>query len=120
MELNNYLLGKRIKKLRKEQNISQIKFAEMIDKSPAFVSYLERGIKGVRLETLINIAEALNTSLDLLLAGIWEGPPQNTSDLTKQLEECTPYEQYVLLEGFRELMRILHEGRQIHDLNEDK
>ena len=113
MRLNYYLLGKRIKKIRKDRKISQLAFSEMIDKTPAFVSYLERGEKGVRLETLVRIAEALDTPLDTLLSGIWEGTPRNTSDLSKELEECTSYEQYVLMESFKELKRILHEGRSL-------
>jgi Predicted transcriptional regulators len=60
-------IGGRIKQYRKEAHLSQSQLAEMIDVSTKYVSVLERSAKPPSLETLINIANALNISTDMLL-----------------------------------------------------
>ena len=52
MALNYVVLGERIRKLRTERRISQDRLADMIDRSPTFVSRLEQGEKGPSLDTL--------------------------------------------------------------------
>lgn len=59
----NVLLGRRIKKLRKAKNLSQEKLAELIDKSVDTVSNIERGIFAPRLDTALEIANALGIEL---------------------------------------------------------
>ena len=43
MQLNYYVLGQRIQKIRKNKRISQAVLSTMIDKSAGYISYLERG-----------------------------------------------------------------------------
>ena len=114
MALNYCLLGKKIQQLRKEQKISQIKFAEMIETSSTFVSSLERGAKGPSLETLVTIADALGTSLDNLLAESRRYPQNgHMSDISSLFMDCDNYERYVLLQSLKEIKRILREGETI-------
>ena len=114
MALNNHLLGKKIQHLRSERKISQLQFAEMIDTSPTFVSRMERGAKGPSLETLILIADALDVSIDSLLAESRERPrASNKAQFSAILQDCTPFEQYVLMESMKEIKRILREGEGI-------
>lgn len=116
MALNNLVLGDTIRKVRKERRISQSRLAEMIDKSPTFVSRLERGEKGPSLDTLVLIADCLGVSLDTLL-------DKNRSFLLKEktpgLEEalsgCNSYEQFILLRSVTEIRKILHEGENLRD-----
>lgn len=61
-EFNN-LLGQRIKTLRKANNLSQEKLADLIDKSVDTVSNIERGIFAPRLDTALEIANALDIEL---------------------------------------------------------
>lgn len=61
-EFNN-LLGQRIKTLRKAKNLSQEKLANLIDKSVDTISNIERGIFAPRLETALEIANALEIEL---------------------------------------------------------
>ena len=60
-------IGGKIKQYRKAAKFSQSQLAEMIGISTKYVSVLERSAKPPSLETLINIANALNISTDLLL-----------------------------------------------------
>lgn len=61
MYLNYETIGKRIRLLRKQQHLSQMELAEMIDKSPTYISLVENGQKGPSLETLVDVANAVRT-----------------------------------------------------------
>ena len=100
MALNYQILGKKIQLLRTEHKISQLRFAEMIEKSPTFVSRMERGVRRPSLETLVVIANLLETSLDNLLAENMDLlSSQRKSDQEDILMNCTTYERFVLLES---------------------
>lgn len=115
MTLNCIYLGKRIQQKRKELKISQLKFAEMIDKSPTFVSLLERGEKGPSLDTLILIADALQTSVDALISESRTTYPQNNmKEMTEILSDCIPYERYILLHSMKSLKSSLREGEVLY------
>lgn len=65
MKHENYLksLGRRIKSLRKEKNLSQDRLSEKIDKSVDTISNIERGKFAPRLDTALEIARALDVEL---------------------------------------------------------
>lgn len=66
-------IGRRIRKLRLEHDISQEEFAESIDVSTNFVSELENGRKGMSVETLCNLTEQYQVTADYLLFGLPNG-----------------------------------------------
>lgn len=118
MALNYRILGRKIQHLRNAQKISQMAFAEMISTSSTFVSRLERGVKGASLETLVLIADVLQVSLDYLLAESRTTPLiGSVPEEVEVLADCTVYEQFILIQGMKELKRILREGESIrqHD-----
>ena len=49
MYLDYQTIGKRIRLLRKQQHLSQMTLAEMVDKSPTYISLVENGQKGPSL-----------------------------------------------------------------------
>lgn len=59
----NKKIGKRVKKLRQDKNLSQADLAEKIEKSVDTISNIERGQFSPRLETALHIATALNVKL---------------------------------------------------------
>lgn len=65
--MNKKVFGKQLQKYREQTGFSQEKLAEMVNRSTIFISYMERGQKSPSLETLIQLANALNISTDLLL-----------------------------------------------------
>ena len=62
-------LGKRIRRKRSENHISQAALAEMIQVSVQHMSNVENAKTKVSLETVIEIANALDCSLDELVCG---------------------------------------------------
>lgn len=61
-------LGSRIRKKRLQLGWTQEALAKAIGVSTSFVGHLERGSRKASLETLVAAANALNVSLDYLLA----------------------------------------------------
>ena len=68
--MNQLMTGKFISQKRKEKNLTQEQLAELVDLSPMHISVIERGVKLPKLETLINIANILDVSADVLLQDV--------------------------------------------------
>lgn len=56
-------IGKKIRNLRLENNLSQEKFAEYVNMSREHISCIERGKNLVSIETLYNISEYFNVDI---------------------------------------------------------
>ena len=67
MTLDYKLLGKRIRQSRKKRKMTQEQLAEKANRSPAFIGHIERGTRVMSLETLCELALALDCSTDELL-----------------------------------------------------
>ena len=67
MQINYILLGQRIRAIRTKKGITQMELAERIDRSPAYMSYVETAYKFCSLDTLVRVANELNVSTDDLL-----------------------------------------------------
>ena len=84
-------IGKRIRRLRKKQKLTQEKLAEMVDISLSFMGHIERGTRVLSVDTLCRIARALNCSADELLGiGVSDQPGitrNEIEDIITQLEK---------------------------------
>ena len=82
-------IGKRIKSAREKKGMTQEQLAELVNLSPMHVSVIERGNKLPKLETLINIANILDVSADVLLQDVVNNQVKlhtsEASDLIAQL-----------------------------------
>ena len=82
-------IGKRIKSAREKKGMTKEQLAELVNLSPMHVSVIERGNKLPRLETLINIANILDVSADVLLQDVVNNQiklhTSEASDLIAQL-----------------------------------
>jgi DNA-binding XRE family transcriptional regulator len=67
--MNNVTAGQRIKALRTERKITQEKLAQQAGISVGFLSDLENDKTNVGADKLLDIAEALDVSLDYLMKG---------------------------------------------------
>ena len=65
--MNMDSIGKYIREYRVAKGMTQETLAEYADISPSYVSMIERAEKTPALETLIEIANALEVSTDMLL-----------------------------------------------------
>ena len=68
--MNEKAIGRRIKAARESKKLTQEQLAELVDLSPMHISVIERGVKLPKLETLINIANILDVSADVLLQDV--------------------------------------------------
>ena len=87
--MNQKAVGRRIKAAREHKRLTQEQLAELVDLSPMHVSVIERGVKLPKLETLINIANVLDVSADVLLQDVVNNQTKlfasEASELIKQL-----------------------------------
>lgn len=63
-------IGVRIKAAREKAGMTQEDLAAALEMSPTHISVIERGVKSPKLETLVNIANALKVSSDMLLQDV--------------------------------------------------
>ena len=86
----NIQIGEQIKKAREVCGLTQEQFAELIDKTPQFISDLERGVSGISIETLKTICEKLNVSSDRILFARSEDSENKVERLITKFQEMTP------------------------------
>ena len=67
MDINIVLMGQRIRSTRKEKNISSEFLAEKVGIAVESLWHIENGARNTSLQTLCNIAEALDVSVDYLI-----------------------------------------------------
>ena len=107
--IDNNLIGLRIKEIRKRRGITQAQLAEMTDLSVPYVSYIENGKKKISLETLIRTCNALEVTLDDLLAGTQTSNRMDyQTDIGLLLRDCSTEERRFLFEVIKANREILH------------
>lgn len=62
-------IGRRIRRVRKMQNLTQEMAAEKCDITAAYYGNIERGDKKMSVETLVKVSKGLKISVDYLLFG---------------------------------------------------
>ena len=84
-------IGKKIRNYRKERGMTQEELAEKLDLSINYVGALERAEKNLTLANLINIANALDVTADMLLCDeIKNGYKIKASMITEKIEKLSP------------------------------
>lgn len=71
-EINYAQLGLKIKKVRQRRGLTQDTLAELVSCNTSHISNIENNHTKVSLNVLLAIANALNTSIDYLLANQYE------------------------------------------------
>lgn len=66
MAIDAKLCGSRIRAVRKSRNMTAYTLAEKIGLSEVSLMHIECGSRGPSLQTIFNIADALDTSIDFL------------------------------------------------------
>lgn len=100
-------MGRRIRKVRLQNGLSQDKFAESIHISSNFLCELENGKKGMSFDTLCCIADIWHITTDYLLLGITqdEGSLEN---LEKGLSSLKNEDIHVVIDYLNQLLRLRH------------
>ena len=86
-------LGRRVKDLRRKQNLTQEALAEKLDMSASFLGHIERGTRIASLETLVKLCIALDTDPGYCI--VLDTDPNyllaaSTSSLTRHIPDDMP------------------------------
>ena len=68
--INHRQIGKRIKEIREQNNLSQAELAEATELSVSYISHVENAKRKASLESVLRIVNALGITVDELLAGV--------------------------------------------------
>ncbi len=114
MILDYSAIGVRIRRLRKEQGLTQQQLAEMSQQEPSNVAHIERGATKLSLPTLVSIANALGVTADELLCdSIAQSQSAYEQEAVKILAGCSHQE----LKIITETMRTMKEQLQMQKKN---
>lgn len=87
-------VGLRIKKAREAKKLTQEDLAALVELSPTHISVIERGLKTVKLDKFVAIANALDVSEDSLLVDVAIHSVEGvTSELAQAIKKLSPQEQ---------------------------
>ena len=93
MVTNNISIGQKIRTIRKRKGFTQAMLAEVIGRSPTYISYIESGFKSMSLETFVLIANALNATADEILEDSLENTVKvSNHEFASILMDCNDYE----------------------------
>ena len=91
MEIAYSVIGERLKKARKEKNVTQEELAEKLDISIAFLSRVERGNAKINLRRLTQICNILGISESEILTGVSGNSEKYLdNDFSELLKDCSP------------------------------
>lgn len=108
MDLDYYAIGNRIKSVRESAGYTQEKLAEMADISKTHISHIENGKTKFSLKTLVSIANALDTTADILLFDNMKKISQPIVwEVFQFFSECSAQDQRLYLE-YAEHVRKIH------------
>lgn len=80
--MSNQVIGKRIRVLREEKQMSREELAAKAEISSKFLYEIENGKKGLSAGTLLKISKALVCSCDYILSGIYNADEEEKEEYT--------------------------------------
>lgn len=93
MSIDYKSIGRRIKAARTRLDMTQERLAEQVNLSPSHLSNIETGTTKVSLPTIIKLANALQVSVDSLLAdSVVQSKAVFEEDIQTILSDCDDYE----------------------------
>lgn len=99
MEIDYIAIGMRIRRLRKTLRMTQQKLAELSKQEPSNISHIERGATKLSLPTIVNIANALNVTVDeLIFDSLTESKPLYGKMANSILLDCSQREMKIITE----------------------
>lgn len=103
-------IGKIIKKLRIENNLTQEELAEKIDISTNYLSKVERGLSRLNVESFLKMAEVLSFSLeDFGISKNNHAPNKEQDEIIKLLLISSPKKVSAYFEVLKTLDKVIPE-----------
>ena len=120
MTINYSLIGNRIKAARKAKGLSQSELSELIDRSVGYMSYIETGSKKPSLETLIQIANALDVTIDELLSdNLAASSTVSNTQINQLLSDCSAFEKSVILLSIKSIKDAIRISKPLMEVDFD-
>lgn len=89
-ELNFERIGKKIKEVRLEKKLTQEYIADIVDVNTSHISNIENNRVKVSLSTLVQICNALNITVDYILAEEYKQPSSAIEqEILHELKLCS-------------------------------
>lgn len=110
------LMGKRVHKFREAKGWTQAELAFAVGMSNATISHIECGSGKPELNTVVNIANALGVTVDMLLCDSLEHAQQPYSEeIAEILQSCSADELRLLCDIIEPLLRTMRKssGRDV-------
>lgn len=112
MNINYKLIGHRIRDKRKIKNFTQTELANKIGVSNPHISNIERGKTKMSLQTLVDIANALDTTLDEIMCdNVTVAKGVYIKDIADEINDCDSEDLKVILDVVKTL---------VHSFNQEK
>lgn len=110
MDLKLNLIGDRIKHYREVKGISQEELSAILDISVRHISAIETGTRGISLNLLVEIANALDVSSDdLLTYNLNHSNSVTATEWYAVMHDCTPTEKAILMDMLKHMKKLLSE-----------
>lgn len=107
--INHRQIGKRIKEIREQNNLSQAELAEATNLSVSYISHVENAKRKASLESVLRIVNALGITVDELLAGVQlHNPTAYQTDIDLLMAECSEKEKRFVYEIIKASIKALH------------
>ncbi len=114
MELDYVSIGRRIKKYRIELGLKQSQLAERSGVEPSNISHIERAATKVSLPTLVNIANALEVSLDeIVYDSLIKNEHISIKEINELLVDCEREELTALIQIIKTTKNIMRNIKKV-------
>ena len=112
MEINYIDIGKRIKERRAKMSVTQEKLSELANLSFQHLSGIENGKTRFSVNSIINIANSLEMSLDELFCGsLAQGKVLLQNEFSELLADCTPEQAAVIIDTVKAMKKSMNENK---------
>lgn len=102
--INFERIGQKLKELRISKNLTQEYIANMADVNVSHISNIENNRVKISLPTLVHVCNALDTTVDYILADEYNHPSSVIEqEILNELHSCTPEVQIQILKIVRAL-----------------
>ena len=111
MKIDYAQIGAKIKHFRELKGYSQDELAVMVNVTERHIRYIESGHKGLSVNLLISLVNALGIRADDLLADYLKSPTEpNTAELITILNNSNPKQKAILMGMLQHMYTLLSEN----------
>ena len=108
MSIDYVIIGSRIREIRRGKKMTQARLAELSGVEPSNISHIERAATKLSLPTLVNIANALDVTLDeLVYDNLKKSEHISSMMIDSLISDCNAEELKAIAEVIKTTKRVL-------------